>query len=529
MVMRTFSNVIPSTILPFCEAMGELWGSIERSLYQDLKRGHSVTHLKKEYQLKYGINARQFNSIYQNVRGKIQSTIESRKREIEQLQSRIKELEKSLHTLTRKIAPKVTDKRIKKVYNSCRLQAKKRTEAQNIRKVIHNKKRKLEKLIRKLEKLKREPPKIIFGGKKLWNKQYNLLANGYTNHEEWLSDWRAARSNCFIFVGSKDETSGNQICQLDSLGNLKIRVPYRLMPEFGKYINVELQSFRYGQREIEYALRLGKAMTYRFSRKKGNWYVHVSFDLPSPPRQSSKKNGVLGIDLNPSVIGWAVCNAEGNLIEKGQISINVRDKNSNQTISILGNAVSKLVRIASKYQCPISIEKLDFRKKKAAMKEMGVKYSRMLSSFAYHKFSELLFSRADKKAIEVISTNPAYSSLIGLSKFMKRYGLSSDTAAALVLARRALWLSERPPANYARLVQADTNRHVWSFWRKLSKKLKGVSRHSFFGDSVTNSESEVNLLDELSDNRFEGKLIGTSDNRRDSGSRIVGKAVRPAS
>jgi IS605 OrfB family transposase len=49
---------------------------------------------------------------------------------------------------------------------------------------------------------------------------------------------------------------------------------------------------------------------------------------------------------------------------------------------------------------------------------MGVKYSRMLSSFAYHKFAELLFSRADKYGIQVIESNPAYSSLIGLSKFL---------------------------------------------------------------------------------------------------------------
>jgi transposase len=39
----------------------------------------------------------------------------------------------------------------------------------------------------------------------------------------------------------------------------------------------------------------------------------------------------------------------------------------------------------------------------------------MLSSFAYHKFAELLFSRADKYGIQVIESNPAYSSLIGLN------------------------------------------------------------------------------------------------------------------
>jgi IS605 OrfB family transposase len=534
MVMRTYSMVVPSEIIPFCEEMGELWGWCERCLYKDLKRGHSVTFLKKEYQVKYGINARQFNSIYFNLSGKIKSVRECRKREKEKLKSRIMGLEKSLKKLSSKIDQKRKDKRVKKVSCSCRIKAKKKSYANQIRFSIHNKKRKLSKLKRKLETLKSEPEKIIFGGRKLWLKQYNLSENGYDNHEEWLNDWRQARSNNFVLVGSKDEKCGNQNCQLDDQGNLNIRVPLKLRSEFGQYRSIKLPNFRYGQKEIEYAQKKGLARTYRFSKKKGKWYVHVSFDLPSPPTQSNRKNGVLGIDLNPNVIGWAVCNQEGNLMEFGQIRINVRDKKKNQTLSILGDAVSELVKIAQKYQCPISLEKLDFTKKKTTMKEMGVKYSRMLSNFAYNKFAAILVSSAQKNAIEVISVNPAYSSLMGLTKFMKRYGLSSDTAAALVLARRALWLSERPPADYARLVQADTNRHVWSFWGKLSKKLRGVSRHSFFGDSVTNSESEVNLLNELSDNelsdnRFKGKRHRTSDNRRDSGSRIAGNAVRPAS
>ena len=148
------------------------------------------------------------------------------------------------------------------------------------------------------------------------------------------------------------------------------------------------------------------------------------------------------------------------------------------------------------------VENLDFSRKKSGMKEQGVRYSRMLSNFAYSKFYQLLESRNSRYGIELIVVNPAYSSLIGLTKYLKMYGLSSDTAAGLVLARRGLYLSERPPANYALLVQADTNKHVWSFWSLLNKKLKGISRHSFFCNSVTNSQLEVNLSDELSDNRF---------------------------
>jgi hypothetical protein len=45
--------------------------------------------------------------------------------------------------------------------------------------------------------------------------------------------------------------------------------------------------------------------------------------------------------------------------------------------------------------------------------------------------------------------HPAYSSLIGMTKFMRQYGLSSDTAAAMASSRRAMFFSERVPLRNA--------------------------------------------------------------------------------
>ena len=333
------------------------------------------------------------------------------------------------------------------------------------------------------------------GGKKLWSAQFNLEENGYSTHEEWLKDWRTTRSSQFTLVGSKDETNGNQNCQLLDGGSLKIRVPSCYESVFGKYYVIENVKFSYGQSDVEYALNNVQALTFRFVRKKEKWYIFCSFDLPETPTISDVKNGMLGIDLNPNIIGWSYCDSEGNLKAIGQIKINVRDKNSNQTKAIIGDAVKTLVTLAHQYECPITVENLDFERKKATMKEEGVRYCRMLSNFAYSCFFDMLNSHAFKHGIEVIKVNPAFSSLIGLTKFMRLYGLSSDTAAALVLARRALRKKERIPTSYARLVQVDSSRHVWSFWNALSKKLFGIKRHSFF--SVSNREVEVKLLDQL--------------------------------
>ena len=155
------------------------------------------------------------------------------------------------------------------------------------------------------------------------------------------------------------------------------------------------------------------------------------------------------------------------------------------------------------------------------MREQGIKYSRMLSNFAYSVFAHMLLRRASRWGIEVIQTNPAFSSLIGYTKFMSMYGLSSDTAAALVLARRTLKKSERIPANLALGLPEDKPRHSWSYWNALAKKLKAFRRHDFFAQRVANSESEVNLSgEEDKSSRLDGKPIGTSDCRWDSGTRM---------
>ena len=60
-------------------------------------------------------------------------------------------------------------------------------------------------------------------------------------------------------------------------------------------------------------------------------------------------------------------------------------------------------------------------------------------------FRETLESRCIRYGIELIKVNPAFTSVIGMIKFMGRYGLNSGTAAAMTIARRANGHSERAP------------------------------------------------------------------------------------
>ena len=69
--------------------------------------------------------------------------------------------------------------------------------------------------------------RLCFGSKGLWRKQHHLAENGYSNHQEWLNDWRAARSDEVFVLGSRDETAGCQLCvaTVAEVGSLTLRLP----------------------------------------------------------------------------------------------------------------------------------------------------------------------------------------------------------------------------------------------------------------------------------------------------------------
>ena len=50
---------------------------------------------------------------------------------------------------------------------------------------------------------------------------------------------------------------------------------------------------------------------------------------------------------------------------------------------------------------------------------------------------------------------------------MRMYGLSSDCAAALVVARRGMRLSERLPSAITAYFEVNSEKHVWHWWSQL--------------------------------------------------------------
>lgn len=433
-------------------------------LSTQFKKSDWNTHLQQTY----GINKRHANGVISAAKGRVDGAKEHRILHTKTLEGKIKSISAWLKKAERKLALARKFYAKKKWHNSktacnfpiaCSLQYKS-TNWQSLRFQIHNKKRRLTLLTNRLEHLRVKPIKVV-----------------------------VPHGDIFV-VGSKDESFGNQVSQWNG-NKITFRVPKCLESRFGKTVSSEVGNFG---RNINRLPECG-AKTWHFYRKSEKWVIAVQF-TPKPVNQVSRNRmyGCIGIDMNPGSIGWAYVDTEGNLKAKGQIPLQMGLPNGKQQAQIV-YACLQLATKATECECPVICEELDFSTKKESLGEKGRKYARMLSGWAYSEFYKQLSSILSNRGIELIAVNPAYSSIIGLVKYLKMYGLASDESAALVIARRAMKLSEKIPRSLTAYSEMNPEKHVWSEWNQLNKKIKRsavISRRCDYY-SVSNWSFLVNL------------------------------------
>ncbi|HSX37315.1 MAG TPA: hypothetical protein VLE95_00615 [Chlamydiales bacterium] len=468
------------------QACAELFAHTEHHLFADISKGKLSSALKSSYLVKYGITARQFNAIRVKVEGKIASIKSSRK-------IRISDLEEQIKALKAKIS-KLQKKPLRSLF-------------------VHQKKRRLHTLQQRLEQLVKDQEQdkvsLCFGSKKLFHAQFDLKENHFKNHKEWLERWRHARTSEIFFLGSKDETSGNQTCsasiEKDSRFTLRIRLPNSLQDKFGKYLTIPHISFSYGHQEILASLEdckqrqfliqaknphftdHGQALTFRFKHDQKGWRLFVSTSLPAPQWKTSKEKGVIGVDINTDHLALVETDRFGNPLCKRTIPLNLYGKTKEQSLALIGDACAEAVSHAEQTSKPLILEDLDFQKKKQSLRETcSPSRSRKLSSFSYQAILTHLKSRAFSKQIEVHQVNPAFTSLIGRIKFAGRYGLSIHHAAALCIGRRFLNLSEKIPCHLDKIPDGkdshvalslpgrNRSKHVWHQLRDLRKRVSAA-------------------------------------------------------
>lgn len=485
----------PTDILTsYLDEYSELFQKIEHKLYVDLvHKKIPLNKLKQDYQKVYGINARQFNSIRVDLDGKIKSKKELLQLDLSKKKSKLDGLNNKLESLI--LEKKTVFEKLSSLRMNDSKFKKTQVKYKKIKNNIHYTKRKIkqcEDSIKILEKdLDNNIIRMCFGEKELFQKQFELQKNNYKNHEEWLKDWREARSNQSFFLGSSDESYGNMNCQYNKNNLLKIKTAPFLEKRYGKYIEVSDVYFKYGQEKIDYCKEpyenitptynikkyYNGALNHRFCRKEHGWYLHTSIDIKKTDIKTDSRLGGIGIDFNVNFVAVAFVDRFGNPIDELNLKYYMYGKNTNQITAKLGELCKELCELSLYYKVPMYIEDLSFDNAKKYI-DKGKKYNRMINSFPYSKFRDMLSQRALKCGSDVVAVNPAYTSIIGQFKFMKKYGLSSHSAAAAAIARRGMnFKTEKIDLKYKNLVynsRPNTSKNLdnYKMWIKLSSIIK---------------------------------------------------------
>jgi len=309
-----------------------------RRLHGLLSQGMSLSKAKKQFG-REGLTARQFNGIAAKLKGMKESLAKSYQREIKSKGRRARAIEKKL--------------------------ALDPSQGGYSPRVRHQKKRVLGRLRDFLKSARDRKPRLIFGGRKLWQAQHHLKENGFATHEEWRKAWRESRSGEFFFIGSKDESLGNQSCHLDLPGEtLTVRLPDAL----GGLRRIPGVRFPYGQEVLEQALERGVAISYRLVRRKKGWYVFATTKGVRVERRTHRARGVLGVDLGPGGMAVVETDRIGNPVARKTYPLALYHKTSSQARALIGDVAVQIGDWARRCGKPLAIENLDFEEKKGLLR-----------------------------------------------------------------------------------------------------------------------------------------------------------------
>ncbi len=328
--------------------------------------------------------------------------------------------------------------------------------------------------------------RLCFGSRKLFRRQFALTASGYASHQDWLREWHVARCNQFFVLGSKDETAGCQGCvatvQHDGTIALRLRLPNALAMH-GKYLVLPGLRFAYGHDAVVAAIGRNlsanpaeyEAISWRFVRDCKGWRILATVSIPPGTRTSVTGIGVVAVDLNVDHLAVVDLDRYGNPTASRRVPCVTAGKSHYQCVAVIGEAVKQAVAYARARRKPLVVERLDFETKKAELEQRGARHAHRISRFGYATFQTILRARAYDAGVELQTVNPAYTSVIGASKFADRYGLSRHQAAALCIGRRDMHLAERPNRRMGDhdafpLPARNRGQHVWSFWRKVARR-----------------------------------------------------------
>lgn len=500
------AKVLPGQHLSLLEAYGDAFSSAVREVYRRCVIYEEDWFVAEKPGVRSelisrGWSQREATSIYTAACAAQDSAVESNKLALARARQ-------DLEVLTEKLEK---TKRSKKHRHRCHGLARRRSV--------------LETRVSKLERrLLTGDVRVAFGGRKLVRAGNNPHAHGYPDRAAWRERWDRARGGGFVAFGDAESTCGNYSARV-ALGEKNTHVVVLRVPGFlrdltdgAEWAEIPVVGFINNRDLLEaamqpdlvglkerteswedatdlYELQRGlfeagfpsvvpkkpaanaprlksrSPVTVRFfwREDKDAWYAEATCDRPVS-RTHHHWAHVLGADFNPDHIAWCLANHDGNPVRWGRIDIDLSGTAA-QNRDRLGMAVAELARIAKAHGAAISVEKLDFTRARAQLRYASRRIKRLLSSFAYNKFFSILASRCAREGIEMVSVNPAWSSVLGQANYAGVHGVSVDQGAACVLARRSLGFRERVRPAVARQLPRSAAGEQTKDLRVLAKTL----------------------------------------------------------
>ena len=401
----------------------------------------------------FGILGRTANSIIRGMKGTIEAYWELQKTEVQQLERKIEKNEakvKQLETDMNQLKPKITKNEATKQELE-KYRAKKQSLYFQKNKLNQRKQQKQNLTYR----IKHHQISVGFGGKSFFRKQYFLRENQYHTHQSWYEDYKKQRDKNVSYLGSNNETQGNQMFQMTYNKDTDDFI-IQVRKDFGydkeeKYI-LDKVKFKY-QKEILKQICMAyeqkerpSALSYRVHREGKKWYLQVMFTIEYRDYETTSVNGVLGLDYNDGFIELSETDEKGNLIGLYHYDLHYHGT-GNKAKTEIEQVISQIVTKAKEKGKSIVIEQLDFKKTKAQQTkgkiQKGKEYNRMLHQFDYSRYQTVLEYGSHRKKVELIKVNPKNTSKIGKQKYKDRMKLSVHQAASYVIARRGQGYQDR--------------------------------------------------------------------------------------
>ena len=144
--------------------------------------------------------------------------------------------------------------------------------------------------------------------------------------------------------------------------------------EFGQFcivpFQIEDREGRLRKQDLDYALEFLLPITtqvFRREHKSDRWDVHLTTYVQDIPRVHRLKNGCVGLDLNANSISASVVNRDGELEYSQDFKYDWKGLTSGQRQAHMRDIVAQIALLAESFGYGVSIESLDFSKKKTRM------------------------------------------------------------------------------------------------------------------------------------------------------------------